>query len=132
MTADTGTSDHRDRPRIAASTPVRVIGAQAAVTEALRVMQQARVRHLPVVRDGVCLGLLVDRDVVAAMLEGVDPDAGRLCRHPVPRVGTDATPQEIAQAILSGGLDAALVVEADELVGIVTVTDAVLALAEGP
>jgi CBS domain-containing protein len=116
-------------PRIAVSSPVRVIGSRASVADALDLMQRTRVRHLPVVENGYCLGLLIDRDVVAAALQCVEPSVGRLCRGPAPTVDTEATPDEIARVILAGGLDAALVLDDGELAGIVTTTDALVALA---
>jgi CBS domain-containing protein len=118
-----------DHPPISVSRPVRVIGSASSVADALDLMQRTRVRHLPVVENGYCLGLLIDRDVIAAALEGVEPRLGRLCRGPAPTVGVDATPGEVARAILAGGLDAALVLDDGELAGIVTTTDALVALA---
>ena len=129
----TSTSEPFPEPlRIVASRPVRVVDERTSVAEALRVMRLAGVRHLPVVTDGRCVGVLVDRDVVAAAVEGVTEPVGRWARSPVPTVAPGDPPPVVARAVLDGGLDAALVVDDGVVVGIVTATDALSALAEGP
>jgi CBS domain-containing protein len=115
--------------RLDPSRPVRVIGEHATVAEALRAMRVAAVRHLPVIADGRCVGLLIDRDVIAAAVDGVTTPAGRLARRPVPTVEAGTRAPQIARAVLAGGLDAALVTEDGVVVGIVTATDALAALA---
>ncbi|MFC5139887.1 CBS domain-containing protein [Actinomycetospora rhizophila] len=121
-------------PRIDPSRPVRVVGEHVTVAEALRVMRVAGVRHLPVIADGLCVGLLLDRDLVAAAVDGVTGPVGHLARRPVPTVEVDATTPRTARAVLAGGLDAALVTDGGVVVGIVTATDALAALAaaDGP
>jgi CBS domain-containing protein len=116
--------------RIGASRPVTVIDAAADLAEALRVVRITGVRHLPVVSDGRCVGLLVDRDLIAAAVDGLTQPVGHLARHPVPVIGPDDPPHVVARAVLDGGLDAVLVVADGTLVGIVTATDALAAIAE--
>ncbi|HSK62130.1 MAG TPA: CBS domain-containing protein [Actinomycetospora sp.] len=115
--------------RIGASRPVTVIDAAADLAEALRVVRITGVRHLPVVSDGQCVGLLVDRDLIAAAVDGLAQPVRHLARHPVPVIGPDDPPHVVARAVLDGGLDAALVVADGTLVGIVTATDALAAIA---
>jgi len=122
--------------RVDPSRPVRVVAEHTTVAEALRVLRVAGVRHLPVIADGCCVGLLLDRDLIAAAVDGVTAPVGHLARRPVPTV-EDGTPAAgTARAVLAGGLDAALVTDAGVVVGIVTATDALAALArsdgEGP
>jgi len=129
----TTTSGPPSEPRhIAPSRPVRVVDERTSVAEALQVMRVGGVRHLPVVTDGRCVGLLVDRDVVAAAVEGVTGPVARWARSPVPTVAPGDPPPVVARAVLAGGLDAALVVDDGVVIGIVTATDALAALAEGP
>jgi CBS domain-containing protein len=129
----TTTSGPPPEPRhIAPSCPVRVVDERTSVAEALRVMRVAGVRHLPVVTDGRCVGVLLDRDVVAAAVEGITGPAARWARSPVPTVAPGDPPHVVARAMLAGGLGAALVVDDGVVVGIITATDALAALAEGP
>ncbi|MDD7969373.1 CBS domain-containing protein [Actinomycetospora lemnae] len=116
-------------PRLRPSRPVRVVTEQTSVAEALRVMRVAGVRHLPVIAGDRCTGLLVDRDLIAAAVDGVTEPVGRLVRGPVPTVEAGTTAAHVARAVLAGGLDAAVVVEEGTVVGIVTTTDALVALA---
>jgi CBS domain containing-hemolysin-like protein len=76
-----------------------------------------------------CVGLLVDRELIAAAVDGVTGPVGRLAHRPVPSVPAGASAPRIARAVLDGGLDAALVTEQGVVVGIVTATDALAALA---
>jgi CBS domain-containing protein len=115
--------------RLHPTRPVRVVTDQATVAEALRVMRVAGVRHLPVVADERCVGLLVDRDLIAAAVDGVTVPVGRLARRPVPSVEAGTPAPRVARAVLRGGLDAVLVTEDGVVVGIVTATDALAALA---
>jgi CBS domain-containing protein len=115
--------------RLHPSRPVRVVTEQATVAEALRVMREAGVHHLPVVTGERCVGLLVDRDLIAAAVDGVTAPVGRLARRPVPSVEAGAPAPRVARAVLGGGLDAVLVTEDGAVVGIVTATDALAALA---
>lgn len=123
--------------RLPVSRPVTVVDADATLAAALAVMDRLGVRHLPVVAahgsgDARCVGLLLDRDLVLAV--GADPAAADrpvrvVARTVVPRVAAGAPPREVARVMLDGGLDAALVVADGELVGIVTASDALSALA---
>jgi CBS domain-containing protein len=112
------------------SRPVRVIDAAAPVSVALSTMRLAGVRHLPVVSRGRCTGLLVDRDVIAAAVDGVTLPVGRLARGPIPTVGPEDDARAVARSVLAGGLDAALVVVDGAVTGIVTATDALAAIAQ--
>lgn len=111
------------------SRPVRTVHAETSVAEALGLMHRAGVRHLPVVDRGRCTGVLVDVDLVAAVVGGVLGPVGTMARRPVPTVELGADPATGARAILAGGMDAALVTDDGVVVGIVTATDVVGALA---
>jgi CBS domain-containing protein len=113
------------------SRPVQVAHATTTVAEALHLVHRARVRHLPVVDRGRCVGVLVDVDLVAAAVDGTAGRVGPLARRPVPTVAFGADAPTAARAILAGGMDAALVIDDGVVVGIVTATDVVEALAEG-
>ncbi|WP_165825816.1 cyclic nucleotide-binding/CBS domain-containing protein [Actinomycetospora cinnamomea] len=127
--ATTRSTPHEPSLRLHPSRPVRVVTEQATVADALRVMRVAGVRHLPVVAEDRCVGLLVDRDLIAAAVDGVTGPVGRLARRPVPTVEAGASSPQVARAVLAGGLEATLVTEDGVVVGIVTATDALAALA---
>lgn len=109
--------------------PVQVVHDTTTVAEALHLMHRARMRHLPVVHRGRCVGVLVDVDLVAAAVDGVAGVVGPLARRPVPTVDLGADAPTTARAIVAGGMDAALVMDDGIVVGIVTATDVVEGLA---
>lgn len=111
------------------SRPVQIVHDTTTVAEALRLMDRARLRHLPVVHRGRCVGVLVDVDLVAAAVDGVAGAVGPLARHPVPTVALGADAPTTARAVIDGGMDAALVLDDGVVVGIVTATDVVAGLA---
>jgi CBS domain-containing protein len=47
-------------------THVVTVGPEETMLEAARIMQLARIRHLPVVESGLLVGMLSDRDVLGA------------------------------------------------------------------
>lgn len=63
--------------RTAANTPVRdimteemyTVTTDASIEECMALMMQHHIRHLPVVEDGILMGIVSMRDVVAAALE---------------------------------------------------------------
>jgi CBS domain-containing protein len=111
------------------SRPVQVVHETTTVAQALGLLHRAGRRHLPVVDRGRCVGVLVDVDLVAAAVDGVAGHVGPLARRPVPTVALGADAPTAARAILGGGMDAALVLDDGVVVGIVTATDVVEALA---
>ncbi|HEY2191270.1 MAG TPA: CBS domain-containing protein [Actinomycetospora sp.] len=111
------------------SRPVQVVHDTTTVAEALQLMHRSRLRHVPVVRRGHCIGVLVDVDLVAAAVDGVAGHVGPLARHPAPTVALGADAATTARAILAGGMDAALVMDDGVVVGIVTATDVLDGLA---
>jgi CBS domain-containing protein len=61
------------------TTPVRTIRAEESVDEALRIMREHRVRHLPVVRDGRLVGLVSLRYLLRDKVDALVEDANALC-----------------------------------------------------
>jgi CBS domain-containing protein len=123
--------DARQAVVVDPSRPVQVVHDTTTVAEALHLMHRHRLRHLPVVHRGRCVGVLVDVDLVAAAVDGVAGHVGPLARRPVPTVALGADAPTTARAILAGGMDAALVRDDGVVVGIVTATDVLVGLA-GP
>ncbi len=103
----------------------------------LRMMVEAGVRHLPVVGDGRCLGLLHESDVLWRLWSttaSTRPLAGAVARSPVLSVDVTDDVRSVARRLTVAGSDAAVVHHSGALVGIVTATDllALLAGVDGP
>lgn len=104
----------------------------APLEVALRMMVEARVRHLPVVDRGRCVGLLHESDLLwrlwstpAAAL----PPAGAVARTPVVVVAVSNDVRTVARRMVDADTDAAVVTENGRIAGIVTTTDLLRRLA---
>ncbi|GGS28498.1 CBS domain-containing protein [Actinokineospora fastidiosa] len=110
----------------------RVIGItpEATLDAALRMMAQTRVRHLPVIADGRCLGLLTEADALWHAWASGDADCQvtRIMRTPAPSVDLSAALPDAARAVAESGADAVVVTSAGALVGILTSADLVRVL----
>jgi CBS domain-containing protein len=109
-----------------------------ALIDTLRLMDSAGVRHLPVVEDGQCVGLLAEVDVLRQLIAHglLRPEftarltAGEVCRRPAPIVAVWATRATAAQVMLALGSDAVVVLNDDRMLGIVTASDLAASLVE--
>lgn len=103
----------------------------APLEVALRMMVEAGVRHLPVVVDGHCVGMLHESDVLWRLWSttGRPPRAGSLARRPVLSAGTGDDARTVARRMLEEGTDVAVVQGDGRIVGIVTATDLLRLLA---
>src|SRR5437016_1861032 len=114
--------------------PVIAVGANMNAMAALRVMYRNAVHHLPVVSEGVCIGLISATDLLFA-IAGASPEAlltvAGLCQRPVPHVESDASSGEAADRMLDAGTDALVVTTGGEVLGVLTATDLVRAAARG-
>ncbi len=108
------------------TTKVVTIHEEASIQEALSVMKQASIRHLPVVdADQKLIGWVTDADLrgvlIASMLEELTL-ADVMIRRPI--VATpDLSMDEAAQMILEKRIGGLPVVEKGRLVGVITVVD---------
>lgn len=108
------------------------IGDDQTLATAQALMQAHRIRHLPVVRDGKLVGLLSERDLLLASgLPGVDPTrvlvAEAMSARPIalsPATSLEWVVAEMAQLKIGS----VVVVEDDEVVGVLTCVDALRAL----
>lgn len=125
-----------DDPRLAELMSRRLIGItpDAAAQVALQLMATAGVRHLPVMDNGACVGMVVEADLVLAAAEGELQRAGppltvaAMCRPAAMLLAHDR--RDLAAALMcETEIDAVLVVEDGSLIGIVTATDLVRSLA---
>lgn len=117
---------------------VVAVGPSTALLDALRVMNSAGVRHLPVIDGARCVGLLTEIDMLRHLVVYglVRPEsttrltAGQVCRRPAPIVPAQATRAAAAEVMLALGSDAVLVLNNNHVLGIVTVSDLAASLAE--
>lgn len=104
---------------------------------ALRVMDAAGVRHLPVVEGNRCVGLLTETEMLRQLVAHGLPQprhamqltAGDVCRRPAPAVPVRSTRAVAAQMMLAARSDAVVVLENERLLGIVTASDLAASLA---
>jgi CBS domain-containing protein len=121
---------------------VRTVSAEATVAEAIVTLADGHVSGMPVVDGlGKVIGVLSTTDVLAAEAETHDPSA----RHTVledtlvrdimtPRPFTVRPDEEVCEAarhMLYGEVHRLFVAEGDKLVGIISTTDIVRAVATG-
>lgn len=119
-------------PTVHASHRVLAVHPDTDVITALRVMGDNGVRHLPVVSGHRCQGIVIEADLLRAVATTTGtrlPTAGALCHRRPPTVPEGAELSAVAAAIFDGGIDAALVVHGGALIGIVTSTDVLAAVA---
>ncbi len=107
-----------------------------SLAEALGLMRQHRIRHLPVVSGQQIIGLLTDRDIrqampsstttlsldeIAAQMDAVTIES--CMTVPIETIVPQAPAVEAARQLLEGQFDGLPVVKQDRLIGIVTATD---------
>ncbi|MCE3555319.1 CBS domain-containing protein [Pseudonocardia sp. RS11V-5] len=125
-----------DDPPVETVMSRRLVGVDPAapLPIALRLMVAATVRHLPVVREGRCLGMIAEVDLLRGLAARQGPfgPATLLVAdvlRPAPEIPPGTPLHEVAARMDRECTDALLVVEAGRPLGIVTATDLVQALA---
>lgn len=108
--------------------PVVVIRSSATVQNAILLMRAKRLRSLIVEKtDAIPYGIVTEKDIVFKVIApGENPDFVRvrdIMRQPCIQVSPQATLREAAQTLAKAGIHRAPVIEQDELLGIVSVTD---------
>ena len=106
----------------------RSIDAAASIKDAQAMMKEHDIRHLPVTKNGVVIGMLSDRDVkVAYGLRGVEP-AGlpveTVCQKDPYIVDSQALLRHVAHTMAVKHYGSTVVVDDGKLVGIFTTVDA--------
>lgn len=119
--------------------PVKTVAADENVGLALQLMLWNDIRHLPVMRpaDGKLVGVLSKRDILRVHNDERDPEAmGRAVRDvmstPVEHIHPNAPVADAASDIITKRIGCLPVVDAGDLVGIVTVADLLSILAQYP
>lgn len=110
------------------------IGEQATMREAMELMTQHQIRHLPVKRGPKVIGILSDRDLKLFFgISNMNPDHLKVSSishgHPYV-VAPDAPLSEVAKEMAEKHYGSVLVMKGEELLGIFTTVDACRALSE--
>lgn len=110
------------------------IGFDRPLSQAMEVMQELRIRHLPVLKGGQLVGILTDRDIkLVTSFEKVDPSmmtVDEACTFDPYMTRPDSPLNEVAAHMAEKKYGCALVVDNNKLVGILTEVDVCRALAE--
>jgi acetoin utilization protein AcuB len=106
------------------------IQASKSVKQAKSYMYQHDISHLPVIEDGEFVGVVTDQDIKLAQAV-VDADhfdekhrVGELCLSEPYVIPSTARADKILSEMGQKGLDCALIMKNDKLVGLFTATDA--------
>lgn len=109
-------------------TPIREVMSRAVlgvaptmrVADALGLVREHRVTHLPVVADGRPVGVLCTCDLEVADL---DADVSAIMHSPPVSIGSECLMAEAAQVMADRGVGSVLVLDGAKLAGIVTRSD---------
>lgn len=113
--------------RDAMTKPVLVVGPEHTVRQVAQLMTARRIGSAIVVDpDSAGVGIMTERDVLYAIGRGLDPDVERATSHltwDVVYAGPGWTLDEAAAAMLRGGFRHLVVMDADEVLGVISVRD---------
>jgi acetoin utilization protein AcuB len=109
--------------------PVVTVSPDTSIADAYRVMHDRRIRHLPVAADGRLTGIVTDRDL-RYMTSRLHPSPVE-AETPVSKIMTDSVitagpldpVEEAARLLRARRIGSLPVLDGDDLVGIVTVTN---------
>ena len=111
------------------SAKVLSIGPAHTLREAARMMAVRRVGAAVIVNhDDAGVGILTERDILISVAAGQSPDtemAGDHCTQDLVFAARDWTMEEAAAAMVRGGFRHLVVVEGDEVVGLLSMRDIV-------
>ncbi|MCW5805231.1 MAG: CBS domain-containing protein [Deltaproteobacteria bacterium] len=104
------------------------IASTDGLGNAYTAMNRSRIRHLPVVDDGKLVGILSERDVLAARARCENSDwwttpIARAMHAPAQTAGPEDSLSEVAGRMAGAKIGALPIVERGKLVGLVTATD---------
>jgi|SRR5690348_8864033 CBS domain-containing protein len=113
--------------REAMSTVILNVGPEHTIRQTAQLMSTRRVGSA-VVHDpeGSGVGIITERDILYAIGNGLDPDVEKAATHitwDVVYAGPEWTLEEAAAAMVRGGFRHLVVMEGDEVLGIISVRD---------
>src|SRR5258705_8866049 len=115
------------RVREAMSKAVLPVGPDHTLRQTARLMTARRVGSAVVVDpDGAGVGIITERDVLYAIGGGLDPDVERAAAHltaDVVYAGPEWTIAEAAAAMVRGGFRHLVVLDGDDVLGVISVRD---------
>ncbi len=115
--------------REAMSTSIVSIGPGHTLRQAAALMSQRGVGAAVVIDpESYGLGILTERDVLRAIGAGLDPDVARAGSHHTSDLvfaGPDWTLTSAAEAMIRGGFRHLVVIEDDDVIGVLSVRDVV-------
>jgi CBS domain-containing protein len=115
------------RVREAMTKPVLVVGPEHTIRQAAQLMAARRIGSAVVIDpDSEGVGIMTERDVLNAIGTGLDPDVERTANHitwEVVYAGPDWTVEEAAVAMARGGFRHLVVMDGDEVLGVISVRD---------
>jgi CBS domain-containing protein len=122
--------------REAMSTVILNVGPEHTIRQTAQLMSTRRVGSA-VVHDpeGSGVGIITERDILYAIGNGLDPDVEKAATHitwDVVYAGPEWTLEEAAAAMVRGGFRHLVVMEGDEVLGIISVRDIVRAWTSSP
>src|SRR5262245_43329784 len=113
--------------RDAMTKPVLTVGPEHTIRQVAQPMTARRVGsaeiHDP---ESAGVGIMTERDVLYAIGRGLDPDVERAGNHltwDVVYAGPDWTLEDAAVAMIRGGFRHLVVLDADEVLGVISVRD---------
>jgi acetoin utilization protein AcuB len=122
---------------------IATVGAKTQLYDVVDIMQQERIRHLPVVIGNELLGIVSDRDVRRALAGSALRDAAaqekgefylgpievhEVMTKDVRTIPSSATAERAITELLRHGIHSLPIVDARQLVGIITDTDLLRAI----
>jgi CBS domain-containing protein len=122
--------------REAMSTVILNVGPEHTIRQTAQLMSARRVGSA-VVHDpeGAGVGIITERDILYAIGKGLDPDVEKAATHitwDVVYAGPEWTLDEAAAAMVRGGFRHLVVMEGDEVLGIISVRDILRAWTSSP
>jgi acetoin utilization protein AcuB len=110
------------------SRDVLTVAPDATLADARQVLDQHRIRHLPVVDRGRLVGIVSDRDLRSATLMDERTAVGRIMTATPITVGPDTRIEDAARLLIDRKIGGLPVVAGTALIGIVTGDDLLRAL----
>lgn len=113
--------------RDAMSSEVLIVGPDHTLRQAAKMMSERRIGSAVVIDpDSEGLGIMTERDVLNAIGAGLDPDVERAANHitwEVVYAAPQWTLEEAALAMARGGFRHLVVLDSDEVLGVISVRD---------
>jgi acetoin utilization protein AcuB len=113
---------------------VQTVREDGSAEQALKRMRAGNLRHLVVLRGRRVVGMLSDRDLTAILVGGVrvDRTIDQVMRRDVVGIAPGDTVEQAARRMRLRKIGALPVIDGDELVGILTVSDLLDLIVRGP